>query len=117
MTARLQVKRVPPVPAQTKAQAAQRGAVLALDLLSFDASLAPAMEHAFGRTFICPVRVGNMQHLLIIVTQAVHTVLQKVVCHMAAWLGLNRCCAAPTAGQCLQTLQAAELGAVHPIRS
>jgi hypothetical protein len=47
------------VPAQARAQAAQRGATLAL---AFDAALAPAMEHAFGRTFICPVRVGNMQH-------------------------------------------------------
>jgi hypothetical protein len=93
MTARPQVKRVAPVLAQTRAQAAQRGATLELDLLAFDAALAPATKHAFGRTFICPVRVGNMQHLLIIVTQAVHTVLQEVVCpavcRTAAWLGFG----------------------------
>ena len=60
-----QVKRVPPVSAQTKAQAAKRGAALALDLLAFDAALAPAMEHAFGRTFICPVRTGSMHHRVV----------------------------------------------------
>lgn len=54
---------MPPVSAQTRAQAARRGAALALDLLAFDASLAPAMEHAFGRTFICPVRARNIHRL------------------------------------------------------
>jgi chromosome segregation ATPase len=64
-----------PVSAQTKAQAAKRGAALALDLLAFDATLAPAMEHAFGRTFICPVRARNIQ-------MSVHAV--KLISHVSA---------------------------------
>jgi hypothetical protein len=92
---------VQPVSAQTKAQAAKRGAVLALDLLAFNASLAPAMEHAFGRAFICPVRAKNMQRLPHCTTSCSHG-SAKGVCpcrplpgRLAGVWAETQCCAMP----------------------
>lgn len=75
--------------------------MLALDLLAFNAALAPAMEHAFGRTFICPVRAeaSNLSRKCatvsdLIVTKHFRLILRDqfaaAVCRPAAWLGFRQ---------------------------